>query len=392
MGGKGNFPADRAVAEAAITAYPGIVAIARESRKALARVGRYLVEEAGIRQFLDIGTGLPTENNTHEVAQRIAPESRIVYVDNDPSVSPDGPSGSGNEAIKGPSRPGPRTDTPDTPQKVANPDHGQPRPRHSQNATARPKPARSARGLNVYPRIGFLKRLRWRASTEACQNHSGANATRDGAIEDEATNSTDFGGCMYRKIRLAAICLLAGVASVAFVGVANAQPVSMKVTSASGCYGSGGTASGSWPAGAGKTATLQLEPNVYQGAAFRPIGGPVVVQPNGNYQIDFTIPVDLDKSAFQPNQNQLIRLVLDGTASTEYVMFHLNDCTVSPTSNPTPGGTDTYPTGGPGPRTGGGGMASSSFPVLPAVSVIAGVALIGAGTVTARRRRRPDGA
>jgi len=86
VGGKDNFAADRTVAEAAITAYPGIVAIARESRKALARVVRYLVEEAGIRQFLDIGTGLPTENNTHEVAQRIAPESRIVYVDNDPLV------------------------------------------------------------------------------------------------------------------------------------------------------------------------------------------------------------------------------------------------------------------------------------------------------------------
>jgi hypothetical protein len=83
VGGKDNFPADREVAEAAITAYPGIVAIARESRKALARVVRYLVEEAGVRQFLDIGTGLPTENNTHEVAQRSAPECRIVYVDND---------------------------------------------------------------------------------------------------------------------------------------------------------------------------------------------------------------------------------------------------------------------------------------------------------------------
>ncbi|OHV36004.1 MULTISPECIES: SAM-dependent methyltransferase [Pseudofrankia] len=86
VGGKDNFPADREVAEAAIAAYPGIVAIARESRNALARVVRFLVEEAGIRQFLDVGTGLPTENNTHEVAQRIAPECRIVYVDNDPLV------------------------------------------------------------------------------------------------------------------------------------------------------------------------------------------------------------------------------------------------------------------------------------------------------------------
>jgi hypothetical protein len=86
VGGKDNFPADREVAEAAIVAYPGIVAIARESRKALVRVVRYLVAEAGVRQFLDIGTGLPTENNTHEIAQRIAPDSRIVYVDNDPLV------------------------------------------------------------------------------------------------------------------------------------------------------------------------------------------------------------------------------------------------------------------------------------------------------------------
>jgi hypothetical protein len=86
VGGKDNFEADRQVAEAAIEAYPGIVAIARESRKALARVVRFLVEEAGVRQFLDVGTGLPTENNTHEVAQRLAPDSRVVYVDNDPLV------------------------------------------------------------------------------------------------------------------------------------------------------------------------------------------------------------------------------------------------------------------------------------------------------------------
>ncbi|MBX6390780.1 MAG: SAM-dependent methyltransferase [Frankia sp.] len=86
VGGKDNFPADREVAEAAIRAYPGIVAIARESRKALVRVVRFLTAEAGIRQFLDLGTGLPTENNTHEVAQGIAPDSRIVYVDNDPLV------------------------------------------------------------------------------------------------------------------------------------------------------------------------------------------------------------------------------------------------------------------------------------------------------------------
>src|SRR6195256_6941187 len=65
---------------------PDIVRQAREDRLFLGRVVRYLAGEAGIRQFLDIGTGLPTADNTHEVAQRIAPESRVVYVDNDPLV------------------------------------------------------------------------------------------------------------------------------------------------------------------------------------------------------------------------------------------------------------------------------------------------------------------
>ena len=86
LGGKDNFPADREAAEAAIAANPGIVADVRANRAFLARVVRYLVTEAGVRQFLDIGTGLPTANNTHEVAQEKAPESRIVYVDNDPIV------------------------------------------------------------------------------------------------------------------------------------------------------------------------------------------------------------------------------------------------------------------------------------------------------------------
>jgi hypothetical protein len=86
LGGKDNFPADREAAEAAIAANPGIVADVRANRAFLARVVRYLVAEAGIRQFLDIGTGLPTADNTHEVAQAVAPESRVVYVDNDPIV------------------------------------------------------------------------------------------------------------------------------------------------------------------------------------------------------------------------------------------------------------------------------------------------------------------
>jgi O-methyltransferase involved in polyketide biosynthesis len=86
LGGKDNFAADREAATQAIAAFPGLVAWARNNRAFLDRAVRYLVSEAGVRQFLDIGTGLPTAENTHEVAQRIAPESRIVYVDNDPVV------------------------------------------------------------------------------------------------------------------------------------------------------------------------------------------------------------------------------------------------------------------------------------------------------------------
>jgi O-methyltransferase involved in polyketide biosynthesis len=86
LGGKDNFPADRAVGDQFREAFPGVVDVARASREFLARAVRYLAGEAGIRQFLDIGTGLPTANNTHEVAQRVAPESRVVYVDNDPIV------------------------------------------------------------------------------------------------------------------------------------------------------------------------------------------------------------------------------------------------------------------------------------------------------------------
>jgi hypothetical protein len=86
LGGKDNYTADRAAGDAVIAAYPGIVKSVRANRAFLARVVRYLAGEAGIRQFLDIGTGLPTADNTHEVAQAIAPESRVVYVDNDPIV------------------------------------------------------------------------------------------------------------------------------------------------------------------------------------------------------------------------------------------------------------------------------------------------------------------
>ena len=86
LGGKDNYPADREAAEQVIQAYPGILASVRAQRAFLGRVVRYLTAEAGIRQFLDIGTGIPSANNTHEVAQAVAPESRVVYVDNDPVV------------------------------------------------------------------------------------------------------------------------------------------------------------------------------------------------------------------------------------------------------------------------------------------------------------------
>ena len=86
LGGKDNFAADREAAEAAMAANPGIVADVRANRAFLARVVRYLASECGVRQFLDIGTGLPTVNNTHDVAQAVAPDARIVYVDNDPIV------------------------------------------------------------------------------------------------------------------------------------------------------------------------------------------------------------------------------------------------------------------------------------------------------------------
>jgi hypothetical protein len=86
MGGKDNYEVDRAAGDAYIAMYPDIVTVAKQSRQFLIRVVRFLAGEAGMRQFLDIGTGLPTMQNTHEVAQAIAPESRIVYVDNDPLV------------------------------------------------------------------------------------------------------------------------------------------------------------------------------------------------------------------------------------------------------------------------------------------------------------------
>ena len=86
LGGKDNFAADRELGERTLEAYPNLVFSVRANRAFLARAVRFLAAEAGIRQFLDIGTGIPTADNTHEVAQRVAPESKIVYVDNDPIV------------------------------------------------------------------------------------------------------------------------------------------------------------------------------------------------------------------------------------------------------------------------------------------------------------------
>ena len=86
LGGKDNFAADRAAAEQAIRDCPDIVPASRANRSFLARSVQVLAADAGIRQFLDIGTGIPAENNTHDVAQAVAPDSRIVYVDNDPFV------------------------------------------------------------------------------------------------------------------------------------------------------------------------------------------------------------------------------------------------------------------------------------------------------------------
>ena len=86
LGGKDNYAADRAAADAALEAWPELGFAARANRALLSRVVGYLAGEAGIRQFLDLGTGIPTAGNLHEVAQAIAPESRVVYVDYDPIV------------------------------------------------------------------------------------------------------------------------------------------------------------------------------------------------------------------------------------------------------------------------------------------------------------------
>ena len=86
LGGRDNFAADRQAGEEAMAAFPGLVASVRSTRAFLARTVRYLTADQGIRQFLDIGTGIPTAGNTHSVAQAIAPGTLVVYMDNDPVV------------------------------------------------------------------------------------------------------------------------------------------------------------------------------------------------------------------------------------------------------------------------------------------------------------------
>ncbi len=86
LGGKDNFAADRRAAQQLLTALPDIAGVVRDNRSFIGRVVRFLAGEAGIRQFLDLGAGLPTQNCVHEMTQAIAPDAHVVYVDNDPVV------------------------------------------------------------------------------------------------------------------------------------------------------------------------------------------------------------------------------------------------------------------------------------------------------------------
>jgi SAM-dependent methyltransferase len=86
LGGKDNFKADREEAERLLQIYPDLRGLARENRRFLRRAVHWVAAECGIRQFLDIGSGLPTASNTHNVAQAAAPDSKVAYVDKDPVV------------------------------------------------------------------------------------------------------------------------------------------------------------------------------------------------------------------------------------------------------------------------------------------------------------------
>src|SRR5260370_12599487 len=90
LGGKDDFAADREAAKELIEAIPDVAAIARDNRSFLGRVVRYLATEGGIRQYLDLGSGLPTQANVHELAEGVATGVRVVYVDNDPVVASHG--------------------------------------------------------------------------------------------------------------------------------------------------------------------------------------------------------------------------------------------------------------------------------------------------------------
>ena len=86
LGGKDNYAVDREAGDEYVKVFPGIIDVARAQRAFLSRSIAWLAGPAGMRQFLDVGTGLPTADNTHQIAQRVAPDARIVYVDNDPLV------------------------------------------------------------------------------------------------------------------------------------------------------------------------------------------------------------------------------------------------------------------------------------------------------------------
>jgi len=86
LGGKDNFAVDREAAKQLIAASPDMAGIVRDNRSFIGRAVRFLAEEAGIRQFIDLGGGLPTQTNVHEMAQQVAPDTRVVYIDNDPVV------------------------------------------------------------------------------------------------------------------------------------------------------------------------------------------------------------------------------------------------------------------------------------------------------------------
>ena len=86
LGGKDNYAADRAAAEATLQVWPGLTAHMRANRAFMHRAARFLVRDCGVRQFLDIGTGIPTSPNLHETVQGVAPDARVVYTDNDPIV------------------------------------------------------------------------------------------------------------------------------------------------------------------------------------------------------------------------------------------------------------------------------------------------------------------